>query len=455
MSQITDWLWAYLQELSESWIRVIERTLGISLLVVSVLLETLFSIARGAFVNSRLSQLKAMDENGERRAALAVDVLSEARRLILSLRFAQAFMRLLLITLAILTFLPLTSVQTGDAVWILVAIIAISGLIIGLIEFISEQWASRNPEKNALRTAYFVAIIVRIFEPLGWLLLGLARRILAPSGAEPSPIITEEEIMTLVDAGEEEGVIEEEEKAMIYSIFQLDNTLAREVMVPRIDLLAFEDSTTLEDATEILLQTGHSRAPVYSGTIDNIVGLVYIKDLLAAWREGDLKRAVSALSREPYFVPEAKKADDLLAEMQAKRVHMAVVVDEYGGTAGLVTIEDIVEEIVGEIRDEYDFAEELAYEQVQEGVFIFSGGIDLDDVNQIADAHIPKETSETLGGFIYSELGKVPSLGESVDAGGLHFVVEEVSGRRIRKIRAEKIESGETEKDANGDPGRD
>jgi CBS domain containing-hemolysin-like protein len=398
--------------------------------VVSVLLETLFSIARGAFVNSRLSQLKAMDENGERRAALAVDVLSEARRLILSLRFAQAFMRLLLITLAILTFLPLTSVQTGDAVWILVAIIAISGLIIGLIEFISEQWASRNPEKNALRTAYFVAIIVRIFEPLGWLLLGLARRILAPSGAEPSPIITEEEIMTLVDAGEEEGVIEEEEKAMIYSIFQLDNTLAREVMVPRIDLLAFEDSTTLEDATEILLQTGHSRAPVYSGTIDNIVGLVYIKDLLAAWREGDLKRAVSALSREPYFVPEAKKADDLLAEMQAKRVHMAVVVDEYGGTAGLVTIEDIVEEIVGEIRDEYDFAEELAYEQVQEGVFIFSGGIDLDDVNQIADAHIPKETSETLGGFIYSELGKVPSLGESVDAGGLHFVVEEVRNHR-------------------------
>lgn len=434
---------------------MIERALGISLLLVSVLLETLFSIARGAFVNSRLSQLKAMDENGERRAALAVDVLSEARRLILSLRFAQAFMRLLLITLAILTFLPLTSVQTGDAVWILVAIIAISGLIIGLIEFISEQWASRNPEKNALRTAYFVAIIVRIFEPLGWLLLGLARRIFDPSGAEPSPIITEEEIMTLVDAGEEEGVIEEEEKAMIYSIFQLDNTLAREVMVPRIDLLAFEDSTTLEDATEILLQTGHSRAPVYSETIDNIVGLVYIKDLLAAWREGDLKRAVSALSREPYFVPEAKKADDLLAEMQAKRVHMAVVVDEYGGTAGLVTIEDIVEEIVGEIRDEYDFAEELAYEQVQEGVFIFSGGIDLDDVNQIADAHIPKETSETLGGFIYSELGKVPSPGESVDAGGLHFVVEEVSGRRIRKIKAEKIESGETEKDANGDPGRD
>lgn len=434
---------------------MIDRTLGISLLVVSVLLEILFSIARGAFVNSRLSQLKSLDENGERSAALAVRVLSEARRLILSLRIAQAFMRLLLITIAILTFLPFEGVQPGQGVGILIAIIAMSGLVIGLIEFISEQWALREPEKNAMRMAFFVAVVVRIFEPLGWLLLKLARRIFDPSGTAPSPIITEEEIMTLVDAGEEEGVIEEEEKAMIYSIFQLDNTLAREVMVPRIDLLAFEDTVTLEEATEILLRTGHSRAPVYAESIDHIVGLVYIKDLLAAWREGELDRSVSELLREAYFVPEAKKADDLLAEMQAKRVHMAVVVDEYGGTAGLVTIEDIVEEIVGEIRDEYDFAEELAYVKLQEGIYIFNGGIDLDDVNQIADAHIPKETSETLGGFIYSQLGKVPTPGESVDAGGLHFIVEEVSGRRIRKIRAERIEEEGTEKVSDVDPGSD
>lgn len=237
---------------------------------------------------------------------------------------------------------------------------------------------------------------------------------------------------------------------MIYSIFQLDNTLAREVMVPRIDLLAFDANTTLENATETLLRTGHSRAPVYDESIDHIVGLVYIKDLLAAWREGDLKQKVGDLLREAYFVPEAKKVDDLLAEMQAKRVHMAVVVDEYGGTAGLVTIEDIVEEIVGEIRDEYDFAEEIAYELVQEGVYMFSGGIDLDDVNQITNSQVPKDTSETLGGFIYSQLGKVPTPGETVDAGGLHFIVEEVSGRRIRKVRAEKLESSEMEKDANG-----
>jgi CBS domain containing-hemolysin-like protein len=425
---------------------VIGLNLGIPLLIFSIVLEILFSVARGAFVNSRLSVLKSAEEEGQRRAALAANILSEASRLIVSLRLAQASSRLLLIAVAILTFLPLTFTEPSQGVIILITIIAVSGMAIGLIEFSAEHWASRKPEKTAMRMAVVVAVIVRLFQPLGWVFLRIARLIFDPTGTESSPLVTEEEIMTLVDAGEEEGVIEEEEKAMIYSIFQLDNTLAREVMVPRIDLMAFEENTTLEQATETLLRTGRSRAPVYSESIDNIVGLVYIKDLLAAWREGDLNQNVVDLLREAYFVPEAKKVDDLLAEMQAKRVHMAVVVDEYGGTAGLVTIEDIVEEIVGEIRDEYDFAEELAYEELQEGIFSFSGGIDLDDVNQIADAHIPKETSETLGGFIYSQLGKVPTPGESVDAGGLRFIVEEVSGRRIRKIRAEKLENPEAER---------
>ncbi|TFH37661.1 MAG: HlyC/CorC family transporter [Anaerolineales bacterium] len=428
---------------------MIEGTLGVSLLVVSLLLEIFFSISRAAFVNSRLSQLKAFEESGERQAALAVRVLSQARKLILSLRIAQAFLRLVIITLSVLTFLPLEGLQPGQGIGILIAIIAVSGLGIGLLEFVAEHWATREPEKNAIRTSRFVAVVVRIFEPLGWVLLRLAHLISDPTGKHLSSIVTEEEIMTLVDAGEEDGVIEEEEKAMIYSIFQLGNTLAREVMVPRIDLMAFNEDTSLENATETLLRTGHSRAPVYAESIDNVIGLVYIKDLLAAWHAEDLDKNVGDLLREAYFVPEAKKVDDLLAEMQVKRVHMAIVVDEYGGTAGLVTIEDIVEEIVGEIRDEYDFAEELAYEQVQENVYMFSGGIDLDDVNLLTGAQVPKEMSETLGGFIYSQLGKVPAPGEVVDAGGLRFVVEEVVGRRIRKIRAEKLETAETEKDSH------
>jgi CBS domain containing-hemolysin-like protein len=436
----------------ESWITVIDLTIGIPAFIVVLLVDVLLAASRSAFVNSRLASLSSMDESGIRRAALAVRVLAEARRLILSLRIGQTTMRLTTLGLALLTFLPAGPfAREGTGVLVLSGIVIGTGLMIALFEFVAENIVLRNPEGWAVRMAPLVNALVRTLDPVGWLLLKIARWISNPSGDQAHPLVTEEAIMTMVDAGEEEGVIEEEEKAMIYSIFQLDNTLAREVMVPRIDILAFEEQTTLEEATETLLQTGHSRAPVFRESIDNIVGLVYIKDLLASWRDDDLDHKVGDLLREAYFVPEAKKVDDLLAEMQAKRVHMSVVVDEYGGTAGVVTIEDIVEEIVGEILDEYDFAEEMPYEQLQEGEYIFSGGIDVDDVNQITGSRIPKETSETLGGYIYSELGKVPIPGEVVTAGGLRLVVEQVAGRRIRKVRAILMDQGTPEAEENDD----
>lgn len=420
---------------------MIDLTIGLTAFAAALLLDLLLAASRSAFVNSRLTHLKTMDETGVRRAGIAIRVLTEARRLILSLRIGQTTMRLTTLGIAFLTFLPLRGFdQQGTGLLTIAGIVIATGLVIALFEFVAENIVLRNPERWAVRMAPVVNAMVRVLEPVGWLLLRVARWISNPSGDRIHPLVTEEAIMTLVDAGEEEGVIEEEEKAMIYSIFQLDNTLAREVMVPRIDILAFEEQSTLEEATETLLRTGHSRAPVFRESIDNVVGLIYIKDLLASWRDGELTHNVGNLLREAYFVPEAKKVDDLLAEMQAKRVHMAVVVDEYGGTAGLVTIEDIVEEIVGEILDEYDFAEEMPYEQLQDGEYIFSGGIDVDDVNQISGSQIPKETSETLGGFIYSQLGKVPVPGETVKAGGLRLIVEQVVGRRIRKVRAILIE---------------
>jgi len=429
---------------------MINITIGILGLVAALIFDLLLAAVRSAFINSRLSQLKLYDEEDMPRAGLAVRVLSEAHRLILSMRLALTFSRILVLGMALITFLPVRIESSLSGIAIVAAILAGCGLITGLLEFLAESIVLRSPEKWAVRLAPLAATMVFLFAPVGWLLLHLGNWSSNRGGDRLFPLITEEEIMTMVDAGEEEGVIEEEEKAMIYSIFQLDNTLAREVMVPRIDIVAFAEDTSLREATEIFLSTGHSRAPVFDGSIDNIVGLIYIKDLLASWQLGELDKTISDLLRDPYFVPEAKVLDDLLAEMQAKRVHIAIVVDEYGGTAGLVTIEDIVEEIVGEIVDEYDFAEETAYEQVDEGVFTFNGGIDIDDVNLITDAHVPKETSETLGGLIYSELGKVPVVGEIVDVGGLHLVVEKVVGRRIRKIRATVINNGETEPEENG-----
>ncbi len=426
---------------------------GVLILLVVLLLDVLLAAARSAFVNCRISQLRTMMDEDVKGAELALEIATEATRLILSLRIGLSIVRIFGIGVPLILLSPLYVIGEGVSILGFTLVLIGAGPLIGSLEFVAERLIMRNPEVWAIRLGPFVAVMEKLLFPIGWALHRVGGRISSPNGENRIPVVTEEEIMTLVDAGEEEGVIEEEEKAMIYSIFQLDQTLAREIMIPRIDLIAFEGSTSLREATESLLRTGHSRAPVYSSSVDDVIGLIYIKDLLAAWKEDDLDRTVSELMREAYFVPEAKIVDDLLAEMRARRVHMVIVVDEYGGTAGLVTIEDIVEEIVGEILDEYDYLEELPYQRLQEGDFIFSGGIDLDDVNQITGADVSKETSETLGVFIYSQLGKVPIPGEIVDAGGLHFVVEEVAGRRIRKIRAEKIESSETEKDTHDNSG--
>jgi CBS domain containing-hemolysin-like protein len=197
---------------------------------------------------------------------------------------------------------------------------------------------------------------------------------------------------------------------------------------------------------EIILQAGHSRIPVYQESIDNVVGLLYAKDLLQVWRDGAEGRSLRDLLRPVFYVPEAKKLDDLLADLQRQRVHIALVVDEYGGIAGLVTLEDIVEEIVGEIQDEYDQAEEPRIEAVGESEFLLDGRLDLDDVNDLLGADLPKDTADTLGGFVYGELGKVPVAGERLVAGGLELKVEQVIGRRIRKIRARRIAAGEPAK---------
>jgi CBS domain containing-hemolysin-like protein len=263
--------------------------------------------------------------------------------------------------------------------------------------------------------------------------------------------ITEEEIMTLVDAGEEEGSIQLGEKEMIYSIFQLDDTLAREIMVPRIDIVAVEGQKSLDEARDIIIEAGHSRIPVYDGSLDQIIGLLYAKDLLNINAVESKTKALKSMLRPALFVPETKRVPDLLHELRNSKVHLAVVIDEYGGTAGLVTIEDIMEEIVGEILDEYDSAEEAPYETLGPDEFLFDGGINLDDFNRVMESQLPDEMGDTLAGFIYGELGKVPDSGEIVLAGSLKLEVASVVDRRIRKVRVTRdLTQHEPEPNKNG-----
>jgi putative hemolysin len=299
-----------------------------------------------------------------------------------------------------------------------VAVLLLSGWVIFALEWVVSAAARREPERWAIRLTSFMRALNFVATPFVALPLAFTREVRGTSDATGS--VTEDELKTLVDAGEEEGIFEQGEREMIYSVIELGDTLAREIMVPRIDVLALEVGTPLEEAVDELLKSGHSRVPVYAETVDNTLGLLYAKDLLRVWREGGQLGSLRDLLRPAYFVPEAKKVDELLAEMQRQRIHMAIVVDE----------------ILGEIQDEYDQAEESPYQALKNGEFVFQGRVDLDDFNQVMGSNLPKDEADTLGGYLYSRLGHVPAAGECVRWDNLELVVEQVNARRIRKVRA-------------------
>ncbi len=424
---------------------VIDSGIAIGLLLVNALLAA----ARSSLVNARRARLEQLAELGQGGARRALAVASNSAPLIATIRLTQTICRFLVAGVVTYVFAPYLSagleqvpLLAGQAAVISVVLIAGGAGILVVIfgELLPESLVLHDPEIWAIRFAPLVALLEWLFRPLAWLSISLTGFIAVPLGGRVPQIVTEEEIKTLVDAGEEGGVIEQDEKEMIYSIFEFADTLAREVMVPRIDMQALDADTPIEEAAAAVLSAGHSRIPVYADTIDNIVGVLYAKDLLRVWHEGTRDRKLRELLRPAYFVPEAISLDKLLADMQQRRVHIAIVVDEYGGTAGLVTLEDIMEEIVGEIRDEYDASEEQRYQKVSEAEYIFDGGIDIDDVNDLLETQLPNDEADTLGGYIYGQLGRVATVGDVVTHDVVQMEVQSVIGRRIRKVRARKVQ---------------
>jgi len=326
--------------------------------------------------------------------------------------------------------------KTGPSGWMVLFWLALAWFLQGP----GDSWPRALGERYAEALAVPGALTLM---PLRWL-LGPLRRLAIRLGprveGREAPVIDEAELRTLVDAGEEGGAIEATEKEMIVSIFELHDTVAGEIMVPRPDMVAIPVTASLSEALNVILQAGYSRIPVYEGTIDHIVGVLYAKDLLRLMRDGIRDAPLRELLRPPYFVPEGKRIVDLLREMQQRKVHMAIVVDEYGGVAGLVTIEDILEEIVGEIQDEFDRAEEPLVLPVDEHTYVFDGRVDLDEVQKLLGVALPAEGADTLAGYVYERLGRIPMVGETFTDHGLEFRVEEVLGRRIRKIRVRRRE---------------
>jgi CBS domain containing-hemolysin-like protein len=248
-----------------------------------------------------------------------------------------------------------------------------------------------------------------------------------------SALVSEEEIKLLVNVGAEEGLIEKDEREMIEGILIFGDTLVREVMVPRIDIVALESHATVSDALDLSLAEGHSRIPVYQDTVDNVTGVLYVRDLLPLLREGALSRTIADLTRPVYFVPETMKVDDLLRNLKARKVHIAIVVDEYGGTAGLATIEDLLEEIVGEIQDEYDVEEPLV-NQVNDHAWIVDARVSVADLNSETGLQLETEEGDSIGGLVYEQLGSIPQAGDSVDVGNVRITVKSVQGLRPEKL---------------------
>jgi len=318
-----------------------------------------------------------------------------------------------------------------------------------VFESLATACTAKNPQKTADALAGVCSLLCKLFMPLY-----LLSHKLIPEPVRIAPADVDKEESHLKDWVEnipENTILEKDEKKMIRSIVHFSNTMIREIMIPRVEIDALELETPLDEAARLIRESGHSRLPIYDDEIDRIVGMLYAKDLLQAYVE---KRHVTIrdLMRQALFVPESKMAGDLLNEMKSSGIHMAVVVDEYGGTSGIVSMEDIVEEIVGEIRDEYDDREEELVQEIGPDEYSFLGRIDLEDVNEYLGTHLTRESADTLAGFLYSQIGKIPSVHEKVEAEGWSFEIEELSGRRIQRVRAVRIpEKENTEEEVQDD----
>lgn len=330
------------------------------------------------------------------------------------------------------------------------ATVVMTIVVLLVAEITPKTYAAHNPDRVALRLARFLQLSAAVFTPVVRLLtfIGVGFIRLLGGKAEGGRLITEEEIRTLVDVGQEEGLLEAEERQMIQGIFELGDTVIREVMVPRIDIEALPSTATLQDAWDMVIQAGHSRIPVFRKTVDDIIGVVYARDILAYVKERPPDTRVESLIRPAYYVPESKKVDEMLADFRRERTHIAIVLDEYGGTAGMVTIEDLLEEIVGEIQDEYD-REDVAIRALEPDVLEADGRVSLDDIRELWDVDLPDEDVDTLGGFILHLLGRAPVEGEKVRYGEIELTASKVIGRRVvrlivRRLHTETSDEGDT-----------
>lgn len=406
--------------------------LNIIIFILCVFLSAFFSSSEVALISITRAKVRTL-VNEKRPGVSALSKLKESpNHLLTTILIGNTIVNIAAAAIATAIAIQIFgNIGVGIATGFVILVLLVFG------EIGPKVYAARATDGFALAVAGPILWLSYILSPVIWVVDRVSYSL--PLYRDQSePTVTEEEIKEWIDVGTEEGTIEEEEQDMLYSVLKFGDTKAREIMTPRVDAILMEDTATFEEAIRIFNETGFSRIPVYHEQIDNITGILNVKDVFSAMVSRRKDSAIKEIMYDPYFVPETMKIDDLLKELQVRRVHIAIVIDEYSSFVGLVTVEDILEEIVGEIRDEYD-KEEPSVQKLSEDVYVVDAQMWIEDLNEQLTINLPRgESYETIGGLLIDSLGHIPQHpGEKavIDAGRFTLVVMQMRGRRIVKVK--------------------
>ena len=409
------------------------------LLIVFLLMGSAFCSASETALTT-VSRVKVRNKatSGNKAAILLEKLLSKPGKLLATILAGNNLVNIAISVIATtfcLKLLEMAGLHSIAAASFIITV-AVSSVILVFGEIAPKMFALSKAEKLALLVVRPIILMEKMLAPFVFIVNGLSKLLVRAIGGKPlekGKFVTEEELKTLIAIGQEEGVLEKEEGQMLTSVMDLGERTVREIMTPRVDMFCIDIETPLSELLAIVSEQGHSRVPVYEENQDNIIGVIYAKDLLRA--SVGLEQEVQNLLRAVQFVPETKRIDDLLKKMRTKRSHIAIVVDEHGGVSGLVTIEDILEEIVGDIEDEYDDKEPPPLQKTGDFSYAIDAGMNVYDVNSALDLNISDEEDyDTIGGFVVHLLGEIPKVGDHAVSGNLQFEVTEVIGQRVTKV---------------------
>ena len=409
-------------------------------MVASILFAAFIAASETAMLFANKARLHQLADAGNARADAALRLVLERNRLHSALLLVENFFLVLAVVLSSVIALQLI----GDPIAaVAVTAVSMSIVVVLFAKLAPKGLAARNPDGLALVVVYPMLFVMKLISPISRLVASAADLFAGPASTKEvscTAVVTEEDIKAMINLGEEEGALKEEEKELLHKVFEFGDTVASEAMRPRIEIVSIPAAAAIKDVLALVSEFGYSRYPVIERTVDTVIGILYVKDILIAMSAGDVKRddPIQPFIRQAYFIPENKRVSELLSEMQRDKFQIAIVIDEFGGTAGLVTLEDLIEEIVGSIHDELESVEKDV-EIVDEKNFMVSGQSEIDEVNELLGTHLQTKDFNTIGGFVFGLFGRMPRVGEQLRYKELKFEVLELDGRKIDKVKITKL----------------